>query len=77
MLRLSSLCLLLASAQNLVTIQAVPQTIPLQSRIAPVADSLRRRALNPATVPLADFFRGTDLQYAMILGFGASQAHIL
>ncbi|KAJ7929758.1 acid protease [Mycena leptocephala] len=63
MLRLSSLCLLLASAQSLVAIQAVPQTIPLQSRSAPAADSLRRRALSPTTVPLADFFRGTDLQW--------------
>lgn len=43
--------------------QAVPQTIHLQSRIVPQGASLRRRALSPTTVPLADFFLGTDLQW--------------
>lgn len=43
--------------------QATPQTIQLQSRVAPRGASLKRRALNPATVPLADFFLGTDLQW--------------
>ncbi|KAF7361726.1 Pepsin A [Mycena venus] len=61
--RLLSLCLLAVSAQTLVDAQAVPQTIHLQSRVAPVPATLRRRALNPVTVPLADFFLGTDLQW--------------
>jgi hypothetical protein len=61
--RLLSLCLLALSAQTLVAAQAVPQTIQLQSRVAPVPATLRRRALNPVTVPLADFFLGTDLQW--------------
>jgi len=43
--------------------QAVPQTIHLQSRTLSQGASLRRRALSPTTVPLADFFLGTDLQY--------------
>ena len=43
--------------------RGVPQTINLQSRVAPPGTSLKQRALNPATVPLADFFLGTDLQY--------------
>ncbi|KXN91062.1 Pepsin A [Leucoagaricus sp. SymC.cos] len=42
---------------------AVPQTIQLQSRVVPRGASLKRRALNPATVPLTDFFLGTDLQW--------------
>jgi len=42
---------------------AVPRQISLQSRVAPPGRSLKRRALSPATVPLADFFLGTDLQY--------------
>ncbi|KAJ7669356.1 acid protease [Mycena polygramma] len=42
---------------------AAPQTIKLQSRVAPKEATLRRRALNPVTVPLADFFLGTDLQW--------------
>ncbi|KAF7291938.1 Pepsin A [Mycena indigotica] len=40
-----------------------PYTIQLQSRVAPKDATLRRRALNPVTVPLADFFLGTDLQW--------------
>ncbi|KAJ6499109.1 acid protease [Mycena sanguinolenta] len=61
--RLLSLCLLAVSAETLVAAQAVPQTIQLQSRVAPAHQTLRRRALNPVTVPLADFFLGTDLQW--------------
>ncbi|KAF7321730.1 Pepsin A [Mycena kentingensis (nom. inval.)] len=38
-------------------------TIPLQSRVAPREHTIRRRQLNPVTVPLADFFLGTDLQW--------------
>ena len=51
--------------------QVVPQTIHLQSRIISQGTSLRRRALSPTTVPLADFFLGTDLQYVsnLILSF--------
>ncbi|KAJ7601340.1 acid protease [Mycena rosella] len=60
MLRLLGLCLLLPAY---IAAQAVPQTIHLQSRIAPVSATLRRRSLNPVTVPLADFFLGTDLQW--------------
>ncbi|KAJ7091158.1 acid protease [Mycena epipterygia] len=63
MLRLLNLCLLLPAYGALVAAQAVPQTIQLQSRVAPVQATLRRRALNPTTVPLADFFLGTDLQW--------------
>ncbi|KAJ6572095.1 acid protease [Mycena capillaripes] len=40
-----------------------PHKIQLQSRVAPKEATLRRRALNPATVPLTDFFLGTDLQW--------------
>ncbi|KAJ7755367.1 acid protease [Mycena maculata] len=63
MLHLFALCLLVSTNDVLVSAQAVPQTIQLQSRIAPAAATLRRRALNPVTVPLADFFLGTDLQW--------------
>jgi hypothetical protein len=48
----------------LVAAKAAPQTIQLQSRTAPVERTLRRRSLKPVTVPLADFFLGTDLQCA-------------
>ncbi|KAF9454017.1 acid protease [Macrolepiota fuliginosa MF-IS2] len=47
----------------LVQAQVAPQTIRLESRVAPRGTSLKRRALNPVTVPLADFFLGTDLQW--------------
>jgi hypothetical protein len=40
-----------------------PLTIKLKSRVAPVGGSLKSRALDPVTVPLADFFKGTDLQW--------------
>lgn len=40
-----------------------PQTIHLQSRVAPMGASLKRRALAPSNIPLADFFKGTDLQW--------------
>jgi len=63
MLRFLGLCALLGISHELVSAQAVPLTIQLQSRVAPVAATLRRRALNPVTVPLADFFLGTDLQW--------------
>lgn len=48
---------------GLVHANANPQTISLQSRVAPQGMSLKRRALNPTTVPLADFFLGTELQW--------------
>ncbi|KAJ3571704.1 hypothetical protein NP233_g3588 [Leucocoprinus birnbaumii] len=48
---------------GLVQASVAPQTISLQSRVAPQGMSLKRRALNPVTVPLADFFLGTDLQW--------------
>ncbi|KAJ7646712.1 acid protease [Roridomyces roridus] len=60
MLRLFSLCLLLPAW---VSAQATPQTIQLQSRVAPGATALKRRALSPANIPLADYFMGTDLQW--------------
>ncbi|KAF8070647.1 acid protease [Lyophyllum atratum] len=41
----------------------IPQTIHLESRIAPSGASLKRRALAPSNIPLADFFKGTDLQW--------------
>ncbi|KAF9074614.1 acid protease [Rhodocollybia butyracea] len=41
----------------------VPQTITLSSRVAPAGKSLKRRALSPENIPLADFFKGTDLQW--------------
>ena len=49
-------------ALGLLGVHAVPQ-LNLHSRVAPPGRSLKRRALDPATVPLADFFLGTDLQY--------------
>lgn len=46
------------------TTGAVPQTINLMSRSVSARGSvLNRRALNATTVPLTDFFKGTDLQY--------------
>ncbi|KAJ7698587.1 acid protease [Mycena rosella] len=55
---------LVASCHALVsTRELVPHAIQLQSRVSPKEATLRRRALNPATVPLADFFLGTDLQW--------------
>ncbi|KAF7318309.1 Acid protease [Mycena chlorophos] len=42
---------------------ASPTTIQLQSRVAPREATLRRRATNPVTLPLQDFFLGTDLQW--------------
>jgi len=49
---------------GLAGVHAVPEQVQinLQSRVAPPGSSLKRRALSPATVPLADFL-GTDLQY--------------
>ncbi|KAJ6501044.1 acid protease [Mycena vitilis] len=63
MLRLLGLSLLLASSHGLVAAQAEPQKIHMQSRISPATATLRRRALDPVTVPLADFVLGTDLQW--------------
>ncbi|KAJ7122353.1 acid protease [Mycena epipterygia] len=64
MLLLFSLSFLLAARNSLLSAQpTVPHTIHLQSRIAPAHATLRRRALNPVTIPLADFFLGTDLQW--------------
>ncbi|KAJ7209222.1 acid protease [Mycena pura] len=62
-LRLLGLCALLGVSHELVSAQAVPQTIHLRSRVAPAAATRRRRALKPVNVPLADDFRGTDLQW--------------
>ncbi|KAJ7150938.1 acid protease [Mycena crocata] len=65
---LLSISLLLASGYH-ASVSALdsepiaPHAIQLQSRIAPREATLRRRALNPTTVPLADFFLGTDLQW--------------
>lgn len=38
-------------------------TISLSSRNAPAGTYLKRRALEASTLPLVDFFKGTDLQY--------------
>ncbi|KAF7342153.1 Pepsin A [Mycena venus] len=63
MLRPSSLGLFLALGQSLLSAQAGPQTIQLQSRTAPPAATQKRRGLSPENIPLVDFFRGTDLQW--------------
>lgn len=40
-----------------------PQKIQIMSRVTPKgAPSLKRRALPPISIPLGDFFQGTDLQ---------------
>jgi len=44
------------------TADAIPHKITLTSRVALRGASLKRRALSPTTIPLADFFKGTDLQ---------------
>jgi len=51
----------LSSQSSLAT--SVPQKIALTSRSWPG----RRRDIAPSTIPLADFFLGTDLQYVMFL----------
>ncbi|KAJ3743134.1 acid protease [Lentinula detonsa] len=62
---LRALCILgfalFAIADN--PIESGPQKITLASRIAPLGKSLKRRALSPSNIPLADFFKGTDLQW--------------
>ncbi|KAJ7089207.1 acid protease [Mycena belliarum] len=61
-----SLPLLLVSTCHAAALNShhpTPHVIKLQSRVAPREATLRRRALNPTTVPLADFFLGTDLQW--------------
>lgn len=45
--------------------QVSPQTIVLTARALPAGASVRRRALDPTTIPFLDFFRGTDLQCAL------------
>lgn len=62
-------CRALVSTREPVAAPA-PHTIQLQSRVAPKEAILRRRALNPTTVPLADFFLGTDLQCDSSFSFG-------
>ncbi|KAF8894062.1 acid protease [Infundibulicybe gibba] len=52
-----------SSVQALALQPAVPQKIILRSRPAPPGGSLKSRALSPSTIPLADFFKGTDLQW--------------
>ncbi|KAF7306084.1 Acid protease [Mycena chlorophos] len=42
---------------------ATPKTVQLQSRVPPKAATVQRRAQNPVTEPLRDFFLGTDLQW--------------
>ncbi|GLB37625.1 putative peptidase A1 family protein [Lyophyllum shimeji] len=59
----STVLLALVFAHATQTLGQSPQTIHLQSRVAPPGASLKRRALGPANVPLADFFKGTDLQW--------------
>jgi len=54
---------LFSSLLSLAANQSDPHTIQLQSRTAPVAHTRRRRSLKPVSVPLADFFLGTDLQW--------------
>lgn len=54
-----------------------PATISVSSRrISPDSSSFgsssRRRSVAPANLPLADFYKGTDLQYAFLFGFGGS-----
>ncbi|KAJ7646694.1 acid protease [Roridomyces roridus] len=58
MLRLLGLFFFLASTY---ATQATPRAIQVQSRSAPSVT--RRRALKPVTVPLDDYFLGTDLQW--------------
>ncbi|KAF4620757.1 hypothetical protein D9613_000404 [Agrocybe pediades] len=63
-----SLVVLSACYANAVEVVAnagtvAPHTIALQSRRSPKESPLRRRALSPSNVPLADFFLGTDLQW--------------
>ncbi|RDB24771.1 Pepsin A [Hypsizygus marmoreus] len=61
---LPALCLGLVSLSTTFVWGQNPQTIHLQSRVmTPPGSSLRRRALPPSNVPLADFFLGTDLQW--------------
>ncbi|KAJ7056821.1 aspartic peptidase domain-containing protein [Mycena amicta] len=67
MLPLLALCLL----SDVIGGQAAsPATIQLQGRVAPHAATLRRRAQNPVTVNLTDYFLGTDLQWFGNLSIG-------
>ncbi|KAJ7646696.1 acid protease [Roridomyces roridus] len=58
MLRLLGLCFFLASSY---AAQSTPRAIQVQSRSAHAVT--RRRALKPVTLPLDDYFLGTDLQW--------------
>lgn len=62
MLSLLPLALLvLGVAGASVELRSKPATISLRSRKLS-RDAVRRRALSPVEVPLADYFNGTDLQ---------------
>ena len=57
-----SALVLAAGASPAALPRAEPQTIQLKARqVAP--GSIMRRAVSPVTVPLKDYFNGTDLQY--------------
>ncbi|KAF8904489.1 acid protease [Gymnopilus junonius] len=63
---LTTLALLLLSSTSALEVEtapASPHKVTLQSRSVPKGSSFRRRALSPTSVPLADFFLGTDLQW--------------
>lgn len=57
------------------TPNASPQTISLFSRLLPKG-SLVRRALSPITLPLGDYFNGTDLQWFGHMGIGTPPQNI-
>ena len=49
--------------------QAVPQTITLSSRTIDRSSRFRARAISSSTIPLRDFFLGTDLQSVFYIFF--------
>ena len=49
--------------------QAVPQTITLSSRTIDRSSRFRTRAISSSTIPLRDFFSGTDLQSVFYISF--------
>ncbi|KAH9485175.1 Pepsin-2B [Psilocybe cubensis] len=57
-------------------IGASPQKITLQSRTLPKGTLMQRRALSPTSIPLADFFLGTDLQWFGNLSVGTPPQEI-
>ncbi|KAJ7594019.1 acid protease [Mycena floridula] len=61
MLSLLPLVLLLGASISAAE-QAIPRTITLNSRRG-IPGAVKRRALSPENIPLADFFKGTDLQW--------------